>query len=301
MFVAEIRVDGYVSITEADIRQTLEEAGLYEGTKKPDDYKHIKAALYDNHSRITWVSIYEEGRLIKVNLAEAGKAEEAEKEDETPVHIVASRAGMIEKIMPLQGNAKVEKGDYVNKGDILISGRFRYQSSDYSRGDGYFDMYSHAKGQVMAKVPRQETFYIQKFRRSENLTGKVIPGVFIRIGDVELDTAKKSNRFKISVRKEENLINIVRPLPVKISFVTIHEAVSEKKRISAEKRNDVTEAAIRQYKRETLKDDEEIVSYDVEFSETENLIIADVFMEVLEDIGEEKKIVVKKEEKTEKR
>ena len=45
---------------------------------------------------------------------------------------------------------------------------------------------------------------------------------------------------------------------------------------------------------------EEIVSYDIAFSETENLIIADVFMEVLEDIGEERKIDMKKEEKSEK-
>lgn len=300
LFIAEIQVDGYSSITEADIRKTLADAGLKEGEKKPENYDDIKAALYDDHHRITWVSIYEEGRLIKVNIAEAGKAEEAEKQDTTPAHIVASRTGMIEKIVPLQGTAKVEKGDYVNKGDILISGRYKYQSSDYSKGDGFFYMYSHAKGQAFAKVPRQITFYMQKTQHTEELTGKMIPGFCIKAGDVEIDTANMMNRYETSVRKELDLIDISRPLPVKISIVTVSEATAGKERLLPERRKAVVEAAIRQYKRDEMMKGEDILSYDISFSETENLVVADVFMEVLEDIGEEKKIKIMKEEKTEK-
>lgn len=300
LFIAEIRVDGYRSITEAEIRQTLADAGLEEGVRKPKNYDDIKAALYENHSKITWVSIYEDGRSIKVNVAEAGKAEETKKKDMTPAHIVAARSGIIEKITPLQGNAKAQKGDYVNKGDILISGRYKYQSTDYSKGDGFFYMYSHAEGQVLAKVPRQVTLYMQKTRPSEKLTGRSIPGLYIKIGDMEIDTAKMMNRYKISVRSETVLTDLVQPLPLKISFVEVKETEAEKQRISPEKRKAVTEAAIRQYKREEMTSGEEIISYDIEFSETENLIIADVFMEVLEDIGEERKIDMKKEEKSEK-
>lgn len=297
LFIAEIRVDGYKSIAETDIRQTLAEAGLEEGSRKPENYDDIKAALYENHHRITWVSIYEDGRLIKVNIAEAGKAEEGGKQDTAPVHIVAAKSGMVEKIIPLQGNAKVRKGDYVNKGDVLISGRYKYQSSDYSKGDGFFYMYSHAEGQVLAKVPRQVTFYMQKAQHVEKHTGKVVPGVYIKLGDIEIDTAKSFNRFETSVRDEKVVLGLVKPLPVKIGFVAVRETVSQKQPVSAEKRKAVTEAAIRQYKRDEMRKGEEIVSYDIEFSETENLIKADVFMEVLEDIGEDRKIIIKKEEK----
>ncbi|MBR6799043.1 MAG: sporulation protein YqfD [Firmicutes bacterium] len=300
LFVAEIRVDGYRSITEAEIRQTLADAGLEEGVRKPENYDDIKAALYENHRKITWVSIYEDGRSIRVNIAEAGKAEEAKEKDMTPAHIVASRSGIIEKITPLQGNARVQKGDYVNKGDILISGRYKYQSTDYSKGDGFFYMYSHAEGKVLAKVPRQVTFYMQKAQPSEKLTGRSIPGLYISIGDMQIDTAKMMNRYEISVRSEAVLMDLVQPLPLKISFVKVKETEAEKQRISPEKRKAVTEAAIRQYKREEMTSGEEIVSYDIAFSETENLIIADVFMEVLEDIGEERKIDMKNEEKSEK-
>ena len=301
LFIAEIRVDGYRTITETDIRQTLEEAGLKEGARKPENYDHIKARLFETYPKITWVSVYENGKLIKVNIAEAGKAKDAEEKDMSPVHIIAKKSGMVDKITPLQGNARVQKGDYVNKGDVLISGRYKYQSSDYSKGDGFFYMYSHAEGQVLAKIPRQVTFYMQKVQRREKLTGKVIPGLFIKIGDAEIDTAHNMNRFKTSLRKEKKLMQVVRPLPVRISLVTIYEVIPQRKNLSAEKRKAVTEAAIRQYKREELKKGEEIISYDIEFSETENLVKADVFMEVLEDIGEDRKIEIKKVEKTEKR
>lgn len=292
LFVAEIRVDGYTSITESELRQTLASAGLYEGVRKPEDYSSIKSAVYENHESVTWVSIYEDGRLIKVTIAEAGKAKEADKADDTPVNIVATRSGMIEKITPLQGNAKVREGDYVNKGDVLISGRLKYQSTDYSKGDGFFMMYSHAEGQALAKVPRQVDFYMQKCRRSKVLTGRFIPGLYIKIGDMQIDTARKLNRYKTSVRKENVFIDAVRPLPIKLSFVRIQEAELIETRYSDAKLQRVVDAAVRQYAREELEAGEEIVSFDVDYSESENLIKAGVLMEVLEDIGEEKAIKV---------
>lgn len=292
LFVAEIRVDGYTSITESELRQTLASAGLYEGVRKPENYSSIKSAVYENHESVTWVSIYEDGRLIKVTIAEAGKAKEADKADDTPVNIVATRSGMIEKITPLQGNAKVREGDYVNKGDVLISGRLKYQSTDYSKGDGFFMMYSHAEGQALAKVPRQVDFYMQKCRRSKVLTGRFIPGLYIKIGDMQLDTARKLNRYKTSVRKENVFIDVVRPLPIKLSFVRIQEAELTEARYSDAKLQRVVDAAVRQYAREELEAGEEIVSFDVDYSESENLIKAGVLMEVLEDIGEEKAIKV---------
>lgn len=299
LFVAEIRVDGYISLTETEIRKTLEDAGLYEGVRKPEEYNSIKAALYEKHSAITWVSIYEDGRLIKVNVAEAGKAKAPGPVDKTPVDIVAARSGIIEKVLPLQGNAMVQKGDYVNKGDVLISGAFEYQSSDYSRGDEIFTMYSHAKGQTLAKVPRKVDFYMQKAQRIRKLTGKMVPGIYIKIGDIKIDTVRPFYKYVSSVRNEKVLLSIVKPLPFEFSLITVAEAEFERKNVDKEKRQKVTEAAIRQYKRDDLKEGEEIVAYEIDYTETENLIKASVFMEVLEDIGEEKEIKVKKEEKEE--
>ena len=300
LFVAEIRIDGYRSITEASIRQVISDAGLYEGVKKPDSYEDIKKALYSSFEDITWVSIYEEGRLIKVRVAESSGQDEADKGDNTPVNIVADRSGMIERIIPLQGNACVQKGDYVNKGDVLISGVFEYQSSDYSRGDEIFTMYSHAKGQALAKVPVHLTYYLEKNERIKEKTGSSVHGIYLRVGDFEADSASFFNRYDVSERKDKKILDFVKPLPVEFSFVTIEEIELTDNPRSPEHAEPAVEAVIRQYEREQLSGEEKILSSSVDYSESEGLLKADILLEVLQDIGKEKAVKIKKKAQEEK-
>lgn len=295
LFVAEIRIDGYRSITEESLRQVIADAGLYEGVRKLGDYRDVKASVYENFPDVTWVSVYEEGRLVKVNIAEASQQEEAEPAEDTPVDIIAESSAMIEKIIPLQGNACVQKGDYVNKGDILISGAYEYQSTDYSKGDDILTLYSHAKGQVFARTPYQLTYYIEKNERIKESTGSFIPGIYVRVGDFEIDTASAAGSYEASVRKETKLIDLVKPIPIKISFVRVEEVSIRQQHRDMKKAQAVVEAAVRQYAKENLKEGEEIINQTIDYSETEGLLKASVFLEILEDIGEEKPITVKKD------
>lgn len=297
LFVAEIRIDGYSTIDEESLRQTLADAGLYEGARKSDDYSDVKAALYENHRSISWVSVYEKGRLIDISIAEADNDEKKEPSDTKPADIVASRSGMIEKIIPLKGNARVAKGDYVNKGDILITGKYKYQSTDYSRGDDFFYLYSHAEGQALAKVPERITYYFQKKQRVLKPTGRFIPGFYIRTGDAEIDTADAMCTYEVSERSESILVDIVKPLPVCIKLVRINEVKIEEEPQDIGNLGKVIDAALRQYAKDNLNKEERILDSSVDYSESEGLIKADVMLEVLEDIGTEKYIkIVKKSE-----
>lgn len=290
LFVAEIRVDGYERLTETAIRETLADAGLYEGVRIAEDYSSVKAALYENHEEITWVGIFREGRLIKVTVAEAGKMDAEQPAEDAPVDIVADRSGMVERILPLQGNAKVQKGDYVNKGDVLISGAYEYQSSDYSRGDELFTMYSHAKGQVLAKAPRVLTWYFEKKARTCEPTGNRIVGLCMKLGDLELDTTKTICRYEASVRNETALMDVVKPLPLSIRFVRIDEVRLTEKRQEKKEMDELLAAALRQYAKEELGPGEEIAGYHIDYIESANVVKAEVLVEVLEDIGVEKEI-----------
>lgn len=195
LFIAEITIGGYSSISETELRQTLTEAGVYEGARKKGIYEDAKALLYEKYDKITWISIYERGRRLEVDIAEAGEFLEENIPDKRPVNIVAAKSGMIETILPLKGSAKVQKGDYVNEGDILISGRYKYQSSDYSKGDDFFTMYSHADGQVTARVPEYMTYYFEKNRRIKEPTGRFFVGIYLKFGDLEVDTASGRRRL----------------------------------------------------------------------------------------------------------
>ena len=56
MFIAEIQVDGYRSLDEAEIRETLQDAGVFEGARKQGDYGEAKELLYSTYDALTWVS-----------------------------------------------------------------------------------------------------------------------------------------------------------------------------------------------------------------------------------------------------
>lgn len=295
LFIAEIRVEGYRQITETEIREVLKEYGIAEGERRKEDYREVKTALYKNFDQLSWVSIYEKGRMLKVKVAEAGKIEEEKEINTEPANIVAKKSGMIEKIVPIQGNAKVEKGDYVNEGDLLISGKYKYQSTDYSKGDKEFVLYSHAMGNVMAKVPLQLTFFMEKDKRELIPTKKVIWGLNIKSGDYEIDTTRVFCKFKISKKKETVMIDMKRYFPLKISVVAVREMNVVKRHNDMKKAREVVEAAVRQYAKNNFTKDTSIVSQKINFFEGENIITAEVFLELIEDIGVEKTIKVKNE------
>ena len=300
LFIAEVRIDGYKSISEERIRDVIAETGLYEGARRQESYETVKSALYDEFEDITWVGISEEGRLVRVSIAEASGNQEAEENDETPVDIVAKRSAMVERILPLKGNAVVRKGDYVNEGDILISGAYEYQSSDYSRGDDVFTMYSHASGQVLAKTPRRLTYYVEKNIRTMEGTGRAIRGIYLRIGDVELDTAASFNEYVTSRRSEKTLLNTAKPVPIRLNLVKIEEVTVSQRHRDMEKVKAVVEAAVRQYAREELSGEEEILGKTVDYRESAGVIRAEVLLEVLEEIGMEREIAVEDDGKGEK-
>ena len=126
---------------------------------------------------------------------------------DVPVDIVASQAGMVQKILPLQGNAKVQKGDYVNKGDLLISGRYKYHSTDYSRGDKEFTQYQHAHGKVMAKVPCHLEYYFEKTRRQRIETGSYFTGIAVHLLEILiLIPLRDGADMRLQVRTEHEFV-----------------------------------------------------------------------------------------------
>ena len=297
LFIAEIQVGGYRSLDEAEIRKTLQDAGVFEGARKQGDYGEAKELLYSTYDALTWVSFYEEGKLLHVDLAEGGDPMENKEEAlDVPVDIVASQAGMVQKILPLQGNAKVQKGDYVNKGDLLISGRYKYHSTDYSRGDKEFTQYQHAHGKVLAKVPCHLEYYFEKTRRQKIETGSYFTGIAIHLGNFDFDSTKGWGGYEASVRTEHKLLDFVHLLPFSAHLVTVKEVTLSEKERTPEALQKTVKAALRDYEKKSLKEGERILDQEVTYTETPGLVKADVLLEVERDIGVEQKIDMKKED-----
>ena len=295
MFVTEIRIDGYGSIPEAEIRSALSEAGVREGMKKQGEYSDARQLLYSRFATLSWVSFHERGRMLEVSVAESGDdfIEKKRTSDKRPVDIIASKSGIIEKVDPLNGSARVKKGDYVNKGSVVISGKYRYQSSDYSRGDKFFTMYSHAEGSVLARVPEHLTLYYDKYDRKKQTTSRSYFGIMVKAGDRQFDTGLHGMRYRASVKEKHKVVDIVKPVPFSVYTYVVHEVELTEYPADMDKINRHAEASAREHFRRELSGSERVTDMSIEYTESAGLIRAYVFAEVIEEIGVEKVLKVK--------
>ena len=173
LFVNAIEVNGYKGIPETELRKCLEEQGVYEGAYRPGiDWENAEKAIFATFPEITWVQLVYSGRLVILNISETNKdiydGTQYETEDTANyINIVASQSGYIESINPYYGVAMFEVGDFVKKGQVLISGCVPIEPTTFKEDDPK-EYYVHAEGEVWAKVP-----YRLKFNQERYLWDKV--------------------------------------------------------------------------------------------------------------------------------
>lgn len=291
-FVSEIRIFGYESFTESEIRESLREAGLYEGCSKSVDLKAVKLHLYKDLDNIAWIGVKYIGNLAEVTIAE-GTITPKPVDESKPCDIVADKEGYVEKTIAREGVVAALPGTYVKPGDVLISGMIPVKSTAYGTPDvNKTERYVHSAGEVYVRVPYRLNYYQEKYRDIKTPTGNCLVGIRMEIGDFKLNTANILNYYDNSVYEENKLLHIVRPIPVSLAFAKIDEiTVTEHERSKEEiekEGNRQVRAAIRQ----NLPENVQILNKSLKFSPGENIIGVTIMLEALEKIGMEKEIVI---------
>lgn len=161
-FVREISVTGCRTITESEIRACLAEEGLYEGALKRFDCDAIERKLFSEFDSVVWARVAYEGSYVQVEIAESQQVPATDDSREKPCSIVADRECYIEDVYTYRGRAKVQAGDFVRKGQVLISGRVPIEHPTYPlEKDEKPEHYVHAEGKVVARVPYYFSFYME--------------------------------------------------------------------------------------------------------------------------------------------
>lgn len=291
LFIVEIRIDGYEKLDEPSLRQTLAEAGLYEGCRKNLDINRVKIKLYEEYDEIAWTGIEFDGNLARVSIAEGAKPVKTKVAKKKPCNIVADKAGYISKIIPVEGLRAAENGTYVKKGDILITGTVPLQNVAYGTDTaGETETYVHAEGTVEAKIPQRLHFYAQRHERLKTATGSRVWGISIN----GWNPAKALHSYEASRIKARNLVNIVRPFRLKIDAVSVEEVTLSEREVKNKELKSLVNAQIRQYAKENLPKNAQILNKSLNFSREKNIIAIGVTLETLQQIGIEEEIVVDK-------
>lgn len=216
-FVRTIEVNGYRGIPEEAILSCLKEEGIYKGAYKPDiDWETAEKAVYDTFPQVTWAQLVYEGQKVYLNLSETDhdlydkdvhhyseKGKDAEPDRRTYIDLVAVSSGYVESINPYYGLALVEAGDYVKKGQILITGCVPITPTTFSEEEKTGQVYFvNAKGEVWAKVPYHLTMNQERYLWGQpSADGKTVAD---RVEKTD-GQAKKRVRQQIRLWAAENL------------------------------------------------------------------------------------------------
>lgn len=175
-FVKTIEISGYKGIPETVLRQCLTESGIKEGAYRPDiDWKKAEAHIYDTFPQITWLQLAYDGRKVFLNIAEAEDpvitgefGQEAAREY---TNIVASQSGYIETVSVYRGLTLAEEGEFVKKGQVLVSGYVPTEPTVYEE-NWPKSYYVRCSGEIWAKVPYRLNFNQERYLKSNGTEEK---------------------------------------------------------------------------------------------------------------------------------
>ncbi|MBS7359197.1 MAG: sporulation protein YqfD [Oscillospiraceae bacterium] len=144
-FIWEVELVGNNgTINEEDFLEDLSELGVKIGGRKSKiDIQSVQRELLLKHKELLWVSLNIFGGKAQIEMSIVVPEEEIS-DTETPANIVAKKVGKITLVQGFFGTNEVREGDYVNEGDLLISGVC--QNADGS------ESLTHAKGKVFAET-----------------------------------------------------------------------------------------------------------------------------------------------------
>lgn len=120
LFVWSINIDGNKKVTSEEVAAVLEKYGVREGVLKGSlDLNEIERNLLLEIEELKWAGVSLEGAYMNIQIVERLMEPPA---DES-MDLFAVKDGLVTDILVLAGQAAVEPGDTVKKGDLLISGK----------------------------------------------------------------------------------------------------------------------------------------------------------------------------------
>ena len=185
MFIWNVEVLGTENVDPSKILSDMESMGVKPGVPKSSiDTMLIENQLIIHMPKLSWASLEIRGSKAIMRVKESVLP--PEKEDrETPSDLVATKDGIIDNIIVLDGQAVVEEGQTVKKGQLLVSGIIDHPGTIGER-------YVHSMGQIMARTWYEEEIELSFKEPYRQRTGRSAEIKYIGW-----------NQFKIPYRKDE--------------------------------------------------------------------------------------------------
>ena len=285
-FIWNIEVIGNEKINADEIIQIANENNLKIGKfKNKVDTKKIINKLRLERDDIAWIGIEIKGTNAIIKIVESIPKPNII-DDEEFCNIVATKDAIIKKISAQNGTPVVKEGEIVKKGTVLIAG--------WLEGKYTGTRYVHATGSVQGKVwyTQKERIYFKQQKKEQ--TGNVENKYSLNINNFKINFNKGVSKFKnydtIETNKKVKLfsnfylpIELIKITNTEVNITDITYTLEEAKNIGIEK--------AKQELNNKIENLNNILSIQINDSNTSEYIEVEVTYEMLENIGTKEKIV----------
>ena len=201
-----------------NIEEDIKLLGISKGVKKDEiDTDKVINELRLKRNDIAWVGINIEGTTVKINIVKADKAPNIVNNSDY-CNIVASKSGVIQKIIAQNGTAVVKVGDTVQKGDILIAGYMEGKYTDIR--------YVHSMGEVEALVSYQKSKEV-KFKVSDEKIYSLDEAVKVGSDEIMSEVQESIGKEKEIVDKKVDFEEHEDGVVVKVTFDVVENIGEE--------------------------------------------------------------------------
>ena len=281
-----IKIDGNARLSEREVLTELRRCGLSVGSRKSGlDVSAIENRVLIESDEISWISVNIIGTVAEVEIREIEVEEE--REQYLASNIVAARDGQIELFEDVRGNIILNIGDYVRKGELIVSGLYDSQTQGIR--------YTDAKGRVLARTERDISVSIPFKYEKKRYTGKVFTEKYLIFFEKEIKFYTNAGNLYASCDTIDTVeyINFFSAgeLPVGVRTVKHMEYVYE----DAERTPEDAER-LADYKLScelaALADDGELLRKSKVYRVTDTAYIIDCHIQRIENIAERREIKI---------
>ena len=194
--------------------------------------KIVTKILEDNKETIKWLEIKYDGLIMIVNVTEVITEENTEKYDNC--NIIASKDAKIVSTNIYRGVQLKEINDYVNKGDIILSGSIVHNEEVKNTVCASGKIYGEVWYKVKVEYPFQENIREYTGKNRYNLSIKINDDSYkifkgrLKIYEEELKNLYKLNDFEINLVKEKEYVEKTNKLTEEEAYNKAISKVEEK-------------------------------------------------------------------------
>ena len=283
-FIWMIEIVGVKTVDAEKVMKHLYSEGLKEGVLKGKlDRRHIENRILINMPEISWIGIQIKGTKAIVEVVE--KREEPQIISRSDAcDIVASKDGVISKILTLNGDPMVKDGDTVRKGQKLVTGTIVREGHEVRLVHSMAVISARTWYDAAEEIPLQQIEYKPTGRVETQYKLKVLNKEFSRRKSIKY---KDYNEF-VDTRNIITFGDYV--FPVKLIVYRFEELSQNPKILSVDEAKKRCEERLNAQIKLQIPEDSVVLNRKIDYYTDKKTVKGKLSVEVLEDIGVKQKI-----------